>query len=233
MRKTPYKTARLYAFRALCNHFESEEQFDEFLAELPDEEARSGLVHIASVYLYLVKEGDWIVDIEESNPVIDYFTNSYKLITIFPLIESLSTEKHRDFFAWLNDRGRRNEFPLEHQRLQELYGAYKDEFGAIRKCRSFFEELPEEQKNELIGAFDLGEGQGRLSIGDVATFLYTLRSRFVHEGEFVLELGEIPHLTYDGRSTTVVELSMDDLKRVFELGVLTFFRNLPGRGAAQ
>lgn len=225
MHEMPHERARFYAYRALSEHFSSEEDFDAYVAEISTEAARNKFLHVASIYLFLVKGGDWVVDIENSNPIIDYFTNSYKLVTVFSLIESLSTETFQDFFQWLNARERRNDFPLDRDGLKAKYDEYKAGFGSIQKCQLFFEALPQTEQDRLIGAFDLGRAQGRLSIEGVAKFLYSLRSKFVHEGKLILELGEIPHLVFEGSSATFVELSMRDLLHVFECGVLAFFRN--------
>jgi len=95
---------RGYAKSALSSQFRDASAFDAFYAALTDEQ-KDEFLRVGSSYLFLVKQGNWHVEVEGSNPVIDYFTNSFKLVSLFSLIESLSSEKHRDFYEWLGHVG--------------------------------------------------------------------------------------------------------------------------------
>jgi len=66
------------------------------------------------------------------------------------IIESLSIEKHIDFFEWLVRRQNKIPFPIENKSiLQGHYNSYKKDYGSIRKCKSFFEALSEDSKKEI------------------------------------------------------------------------------------
>jgi hypothetical protein len=221
MRKIPDSIAHKYAREAFKDHFESQEAFDTFVKEIQPDRNRKKFLHIGTIYLFLVKCGDWTVNVEESNAVIDYFTNSYKLVTLFSLIESLSTERYVDFFQWLNLKERKRDFPLERKDLGIKYEEYKFEYGSIKKCKAFFEALPNSEKARLIKSFSLKSGE--LTIEEIATYLYNLRSKFVHEAEFILELGTIPHLVREDDSYTLIKLSLKDFMNVFELGIIEYF----------
>ncbi|MBA3964269.1 MAG: hypothetical protein H0X47_00530 [Nitrospirales bacterium] len=100
-----------------------------------------------------MQKGDWVVQAPESDPVIDYLTNSYKVVGIFALIESLSDESHQDFHDWLLKRDPVELFPIEDAlHLKQLYAEYKRTFGSIRRCVAFFERLPKQRQAELCNA---------------------------------------------------------------------------------
>ena len=175
--------------------------------------------------MYLVKHGDWHVDLEDCNPVIDYFTNSFKLVSLFSLIESLSSEKNEDFYGWLRKQGGET-FPIpDKPKLKSLYEEYKKTYGSIRRCVRFFERLPLTRQAELRSGFKV-RGQPVSEIRAVAEFLYNLRSKFVHEGEFVLDIANIPVMSRHKNAETLTDISIPTLLRVFEEGVLAYFRRV-------
>ena len=225
MRNISDSIAHKYAREAFKDHFESQEAFDTFVKKIQPNINKKKFLHISTIYLFLVKCGDWNVKVEESNAVVDYFTNSYKLVTLFSLIESLSTEKYVDFFEWLNSKERKRDFPLGRKDLGVKYDEYKSEYGSIKKCKTFFEALPSSEKTRLVKSFTLKSGE--LTIEEIASYLYNLRSKFTHEAEFILELGTIPHLVREADSYTFVKLSLNDFMNVFELGVIEYFKVKP------
>lgn len=213
-----------YAVAALASQFEGAPAFDEFYGRLRDEE-KDEFLRVSSKYLFLVKKGDWHVDVEDTNPVIDYFTNSFKLVSLFSLIESLSSEKHQDFYEWLGKRKADGTFPIvDKAELERLHEEYKITFGSIRRCIAFFARLPKERQAELRAGFQV-QGRPATEIKEVAQFLYNLRSKFVHEGEFVLDIANVPVLSRHKNSNTCTELSMPTLLRAFEEGVVAHFRH--------
>lgn len=178
---------------------------------------------MASKYVFLVKHGDWHVDLKDCNPVIDYFTNSFKLVSLFSLIESLSSEEYEDFYDWLQKQ-EDNTFPiLDKPKLKSLYDKYKKTYGSIRRCVKFFERLPAERQAELQSGFKV-RGKPASEIKVVAEFLYNLRSKFVHEGEFVLDIARFPVMSRHKNAVTLTNISIPTLLRMFEEGVLAYFR---------
>jgi hypothetical protein len=202
-------------------HFDSNASFETFYNALTDAD-KDVFLGIASKYVFLVKCGDWHVDIPECNPVIDYFTNSFKMVSLFSLIESLSSEKHEDFYDWLRKQGG-DAFPIQDKsKLSSLYEQYKKTYGSIRRCVNFFERLSPALQLELKSGFK-ANGVAATEIKDVAKFLYNLRSKFVHEGEFVLEIANIPVISKNKDTTTITDISIPTLLRIFEKGVLAYF----------
>lgn len=90
-----------YAFLALGHHFQSRDDFIRYFEGIRADSRKSLFLRMASFYLFLVKGGDWIVDLPDSDKVIDYLTNTFKYIAIFSLIESLSDEKYCDFYEFV------------------------------------------------------------------------------------------------------------------------------------
>lgn len=214
-----------YAYSAFMSQFGDPKSFEGFYGSLHDPKAKNDFLRVASSYLFLVKQGDWHIQIEGFNPVIDYYTNSFKLVALFALIESLSEEEHLDFYEWLSKRADKVTFPIsDRAALQALYKEYKESFGSIRRCISFFDRLPSNRKTALRNALKIDK-KPAASIRRVAEFLYNLRSQFVHEGEFVLDIANVSVVSMHKKSLVCAELSMAVLLSTFEEGVVAYFRS--------
>jgi len=61
----------------------------------------------------MVKRGDWVVDVSNSNNIVDYLINTFKYIAIFSLMESLSEEKFLDLYQFIVSKKYDIEFPIE------------------------------------------------------------------------------------------------------------------------
>lgn len=211
-----------HAQTVFASHLGGETEFETFYSGLKDKE-KDLFLGVASKYVFLVKHGDWHVDLENCNPVIDYLTNSFKLVSLFSLIESLSSEKHEDFYDWLRKQ-EGDMFPIpDKPKLKSLYEKYKKTYGSIRRCVKFFERLPPTRQAELRSGFKV-KGTPVSEIKAVAEFLYNLRSKFVHEGEFVLDIASIPVMSRHKNAETLTDISIPTLLRMFEEGVLAYFR---------
>lgn len=212
---------RGYAASALSSQFRDAGAFDAFYAALADEQ-KDEFLRVGSSYLFLVKQGDWHVDVANSNPVIDYITNSFKLVSLFSLIESLSSEQHEDFYEWLSHTGDEI-YPIASKTaFKHLHEKYKATFGSIRRCVAFFERLSSRQQAELRNSIQIG-GTPVKSIKNVAQFLYNLRSKFVHEGELMLDIANVPVMSRHKKANTLTALSMPKLLEAFEEGVVAHF----------
>ena len=76
-----------------------------------------------------------MLDFPKSDKVIDYLTDTYKYISIFSLIESLSEENFLEFYQFLVQRRSKIGFPIASRtEAEKHYRKYKDEFGSIRRC---------------------------------------------------------------------------------------------------
>jgi hypothetical protein len=215
------KIFKPHAEAVFAEHLGGMTEFEIFYFGLKDED-KDLFLGIATKYVLLVKCGDWHVNLEDCDPVIDYLTNSFKLVSLFSLIESLSLETHEDFHGWL--RKQEGIFPiLEKAKLESLYERYKETYGSIRRFVRFFERLPLTRQVQLRSGFKV-RGAPICDIKAVAKFLYDLRSKFVHEGEFVLEIASMPVMSCHRNKETLTDISIPTLLCIFEEGVLAYFR---------
>lgn len=210
------------AYQALESNFCSRDAFEQFYLSL-NAASKDEFLRVATFYLFFVKKGDWHVSVERSNAVIDYITNSFKLVGVFSLIESLSAQEYKDFYQWLCTEAGKHVFPIHSaQALSHLNDRYKDEYGSIRRCKAFFENLPRANQETLCKMIR-SDGEPLTSITEVANLLYMARSEFVHAAELVLQVGSGTHFSKKGRKKFQSNLSMEVLLKSVEEGILAHF----------
>jgi hypothetical protein len=213
------------AYLALASRFTSRNDFENFYSTLNDLATKDEFLRTASFYLFMVKCGDWHVAVERSNAVIGYFTNSFKLVALFSVIESLSDKHYKDFYKWLSDEPQDSIFPINDKAaLSELNERYKDKYGSIRRCKVFFENLPQCRQEVLCHSIKI-DGQPLKSVKKVAEFLYDNRIKFVHEARLFSQIGDdnTAVLSMKGNKVVQWELSIDVLFQAFEEGLLAYF----------
>jgi len=210
------------AYAVLKTHFDGRRAFDQYYADIRKTKLNDFL-RVCASYRYLAKHGDWKIKVRGYGPVIDYLTNSYKLVAVFSLIESLSDLGYLDFYQWLTGRHRKQAFPIENRKaLELLYREYKANYGATRRCAAFFASLPLEEQRRLCGSISVNR-KPTAEIKKLAELLYNLRSGFVHKAEFAHELsGPIFVITKAGLVES--KLTVAGILRAFELGVIEHFR---------
>jgi hypothetical protein len=217
-------------FRSLKDKFIDHDEFVEYYNSLENDSAKNDFLRIGTSYIFFVKNGNWLVDVPRSNPDIEYFNNSYKLIGIIGLIESLSDEKYRDFHTWLVMKKNKIEFPIANKEiLNNHYQNYKKEHGSIKKCLSFFENLSEQTKKEIYKLIKIGEND----IDNIKVFvemLYAARSEFAHESSMLLEIGDWFHYgQHNGKEVFWRKFKLKYLLAIFEEGVITHFNKYAGK----
>lgn len=212
-----------YAYLALRDHFNSREEFEEYFESIESDEKKSLFLRTASFYLFMVKSGDWVVDVAGSNPIIDYFTNTFKYVAIFSLIESLSEEKFIDFYQFITTKKFGIQLPISDRTgLDYVYEKYKEKFGSIKRCISFFRALSPERQQMLVSLLKVNGSHP--SIENLAQYLYDLRSRFVHEAELVHPISQGTMVSRKGEKLIVCTLSIKDAMLFFEEGLIEQFR---------
>jgi hypothetical protein len=211
------------AYLALKNQFSSRDAFVTYFNAIKDDEQKNLFLRTATFYLFLVKCGDWVVDVPDSDKVIDYFTNTYKYVAIFSLIESLSEEQFIDFYQFLTRRKSEVEFPIpDWPTLDKHYDRYKQKFGSIRRCISFFRALSPERQGELLSRFEVKGSEP--TIENLAKYLYEMRSKFVHEAALVLHMSDGISIGMQGGKIVICNLSIKDAMLFFEEGLIEHFR---------
>lgn len=210
------------AYSVLKAQFEGRRDFNLYYAAISKPKLNDFL-RICASYRYLAKHGDWKIRVRGYNPVIDYLTNSYKLVAIFSLIESLSDLGYLDFYQWLTARVRKQSFPIEDRKaLDRLYREYKADYGATRRCVAFFSSLPLDEQRQLCGSISVNK-KPTAEIKKLAEFLYNLRSGFVHKAEFAHELSG-PNFVITKAGLVESKLTVTGILRAFELGIIEHFR---------
>jgi hypothetical protein len=111
-----------YSFQALQNQFGTKDEFLSFFEAIENDEQKNLFLKTASFYLFLVKKGDWFVDIPGSDKRVDYLTDTYKYIAIFSLIEFLQEKEFMDFYSFLVRRKTNVNFPINDKKESALSG---------------------------------------------------------------------------------------------------------------
>lgn len=218
-----YKEDAFMAFDE--SRFPNRKSFDEFYESLNTPKRKDEFLRVTNFYLFLVKDGDWKISVEGYDPIIDYFTNSFKLVALFSLIESLTELKYQDFYQWLSSQDQSMILPISDKSdLRRLYEEYKKSFGSTRRCVNFFERLPDQQKERLCHSIQI-DGKPITTIKKLAQFLYSLRSEFVHAAQLVLHVSGSTTYHLEEKGLTRSSLSLSILLDAFEEGVLSYFKN--------
>ncbi len=216
-----------YAFEALSRQFKTFTEFEVFYSSLNNDQVKDDFLRIGSAYLFFVKNGDWHVNVKKSNPVIDYFTNSFKLVSTLSIAESLTNKKHIDFFQWLNKKDNRHFFPIANEEtLNKHYSAYKDEYGSIHNVKDFFNSLSEKTKSELCKLVTINKKE-ITNIEELIKLIYRARSNFAHSTQHTLELSNSFHFGGTKNKRIVWrKFKIDYLLAAVEEGIVIHFNKL-------
>lgn len=211
-----------YSFQALKKHFSDKKDFISFFKAIENDDEKNLFLKTASFYLFLVKKGDWFVDIAGSDKKVDYLTDTYKYIAIFSLIESLQEMEFMDFYSFLVRRKSNVKFPINDKKeLDRWYRQYKREFGSIHQSVKFFKSLNIQKKSELIKNLEIQNVKP--TIENLSKYLYNLRSKFVHEAELIVNISGRTTISRYGKKVVICKLSIRNLMKFFEEGLITYF----------
>lgn len=213
-----------YSFLALQNCFTSQNEFNAFFNAIINDDQKNLFLKTATFYLFLVKKGDWLVDVPGSNKRIDYFADTYKYIALFSLVESLHNLKFMDFYTYLIRRKSKVKFPIQDKaELNQYYKNYKKEFGSIQQSIRFFQSLSRQRKATLIQKLEVTNIEP--TIENLSKYLYELRSKFVHEADLIVNMsGRTTISSREKNQVVICNLSIEDLMRFFEEGLVEHFK---------
>ena len=217
-----------HAFAALRGRFPDRAAFDAWLAAIPSDAERAIFLRVASFYRFLVLEGEYRFDVPEWNEGMDYVNHTYKAIAILALIEASYTEDDfQDFYVWL--RGQLKNAATKITAANDLDKARDDYLrlhGSTWKVVRFFGALDARDQQRLGSLLRVGSaspGEPPTAVDRVAKMLFAIRSKFVHEAEFILELGPVLHLSARDRKVVISAMKLDDLQDFFERGLIARF----------
>ncbi len=216
-----------YTFEALESQFINLYEFEVFYSNLINDRVKDEFLRVGSAYLFYVKSGDWHVNVEGSNPVIDYITNSFKLVSTLSIAEGLNNKEHIDFFQWLNKKANRHYFPINNEKeLQEYYKKYKEEYGSIHNVKDFFNSLSNKTKSILCKLVTVN-GDEVENIEELIKLIYRARSNFAHSTKHTLELSNSYHLGGTKRNRVVWrKFKFEYLMAAVEEGIVLHFKKL-------
>lgn len=216
-----------YSYLALKNNFESKEEFISFFDSIKPDDEKNLFLKTASFYLFIVKQGDWIVNIPNYDPKIDYLNDTFKYIAIFSLIESLySMEEHLDYYQYLMRNKKEIKFGIDKKPssiLTEKYSEYKKVYGAQKMALLFFESLEVEDKELIKNKLRLKDQES--AFNQLVQILYQMRSNFVHKAELIVGFGTHTTISKLGDGIFINELTINDFQNIFERGLIKRFRN--------
>lgn len=211
-----------YSFLSLQNQFGTKDEFLSFFEEIENDEQKNLFLKTASFYLFLVKKGEWFVDIPGSNKRVDYLSDTYRYIAIFSLIESLQEKEFMDFYSFFVRRKTNVKFPINDKKeLDHWYRQYKREFGSIYQSVQFFSALSTQRKADLIKNLEVKNAKP--TIENLSKYLYNLRSKFVHEAELVVNMSGRTTISRFGKKFVICKLSIRKLMEFFEEGLILHF----------
>jgi hypothetical protein len=211
-----------FSFQALRDRFGSKDEFISFFENIKNNKKKNLFLKTASFYLFLVKNGEWLVNVPGSNKKLDYLNDTYKYITIFSLVESLRDKNFLDFYSFLARRKTNVNFPIKDQKeLNQWYRKYKQEYGSIHQSVQFFKSLSSQRKADLIKNLEVKNAKP--TIENLSKYLYNLRSKFVHEAELVVNMSGRTTISKYGKNFVICKFSLRKLMQFFEEGLITYF----------
>jgi len=218
-----------YSYIALEDNFGSREDFDSFFNSIESDEEKNLFLRSASFYLFIVKRGEWKLNISDVQESIDDLTNTFKYIALFSLIESLySKDEYIDFYEYMMRHKNDLSLPI-HKKLtavlSETYEKYKSEFGTQRMALRFFESLDLEDIDLIKNRFTVRGSESPFK--KLINILYKIRSKFVHQADLVVGFGRGASFGTVDKDKVLNKLSMEDLQNIFEHGLLKRFQKEP------
>ncbi len=205
-------------------HLQSDEALRELFEAIATEEEKDLFLRIGAFYRYLIVEGSFRFAKKEWNDGMSYVDDTYKYVAIFSLIEALETPPdYKDFYQWIQSK-KDTALPLNKKPmsvLDHMYQNYKACHGSIQAAVRFFERLdPDDQAliEKKLKVHGTSPSPKKLS-----QLLYDMRSKFVHEARFILGFCPVTTVGTHNGSVLTNELTMDDLRTLFEHGFLKRF----------
>lgn len=204
------------AFDALKGHFESRDEFNNFVKKLSD----SSNTFLTCAVFY--------------NEALRQKRADIKLIMIISVIEAINSEEEFiDFKEWC-DRQKEIEL-LDYDSFKELLKHLKEEYHKIHGCKqktlTFFENyIIEKDKETLISYFKTEKNvytEKKLSFKEIVDLLYIMRNNFLHSARFIpiSEEASIQGYIKKNSKECYVSSSIDikEFEKIFERAFIKYF----------
>ena len=226
------------AYSALREHFKSYEAFKAEYEGISDSSKQIRFLRLASIYKNLVKDGKFNVppdSLSESN--INYYEITYKFVALISMIEAIyATDNWLNFHDWLKSPQNIGVFPIDNPNaLRKLYEQYNSEYGAINNAVKFFKALKDDEQEFLkkkvvrLSRAKKPVFENESTIKQLAQLLYERRSKFMHSAQLITDFSDYPSITTINRKSFKSNLTLSQLMRIFEIGLMRYFEIQPER----
>lgn len=198
-------------------YYRNDKNFEEFLDKLGEERER--LEDFAYFYYYICQPYAGHEEIREE----------LRLVGITSLIEGMMQEvEYKDFFVWFES----TYDTVAIENYKETKEKYLEQFGATRKIKTYFEKYILEDDKESLFEYikpfkkSVGEFVRFVSIGEIAVFLYNMRSEFVHRVKMHYLCPEGCHLACIcvGGEGYKVNINIKEFMQIFERSFILFWQ---------
>jgi hypothetical protein len=212
-----------YAYDIFKPYYAEHDEFVRQFDKLPDDETKNHFLRITSFYKLLVRDGRFKTTDPKLPDYTDYLDETVRYVALISLIEAIyTTDEYQDFYEWLALRAKAGGVNIAGAKdLHQIHELYLKQHGLTQKVVRFFAGLPERAQKEILG--DLKVAGAEKSIAQLARVLYDLRSKFVHQADLVLEVGDGIMISHRDKKIIVSALTLEQLQKIFEIGTLTFF----------
>jgi hypothetical protein len=206
-------------------HVPQEAVLRRLFENLSSVEEKNLFLRVGAFYRYLVREGRFHFERDDLNNSMSFIDDTYKFIAIFALVEALEVaNEHKDFYQWLEKETLVSEIDPNLgliRTLEPLYAKYKTEYGSRQAAVHFFSRLDDQDQQFIQSRLQL---RGKTpSVQKLARILYDMRSKFVHEAQFVLGFGHLPSIVSHDKDIITNKMTISDLCTLFERGFLKRF----------
>jgi|AntAceMinimDraft_18_1070375.scaffolds.fasta_scaffold19283_5 hypothetical protein len=208
------------AEKMFSRHFAEKSEFKKFFEDLSNKN-KNKFLKISFFYYH-----HWWKLEESFKKDIDDFS----LIIFTSIIESaMSDVKYKDFYSWYI-----SECKNKKNNVENLWREYNEEYGSTKKIIYFFEKyLSKDDQSSLENGFkkrNSGEKKfSPCSLKDIAKILYKLRSKFVHDAEYIpIPRGNYNKIdfTNEHRTYRLEDITLDEILNILEKGIVKYFREL-------
>ena len=210
------------SFEIFKNNFSNNyEDFKKFCDRL-SKELKEKFLELSKFYYYWCKEPS----------IYETSDESFKLVIMTSTIEALMTDyRYKEFKEWFNvdcSAEIKNRIISENKNLElqinELWNEYKKIHGSTRKIKDFFDKfLNDDDKKELISAFKK-PNKGSVKLKEIAEWLYSMRSKFVHDARPVPLHEEMCIVGCEvNKQLLIIKIGIGDILSIFERGFIKYF----------
>ena len=162
----------------------------------------------------------------------DEIRDELRIVAITSLMEEMmSEEEYKTFFEWFESIYRGTNVISDYRKIKE---EYLDGFGLTKKVKSYFENYITDKDKKLLLSDIKVFKNGKFSVFDdidkIATFLYGMRSEFVHSAKMItLRPPGVSFATIvSGKKCFLFKISIGQFLSIFERSFVNYWAKKSG-----